>query len=214
MDYLHLLVTRYPQLEPCRAAVASAFDVLCQTYDQDGTLLICGNGVSASDDAHIGGEVMKSFVGKREVGTISQRLREQLPLDEAEYLTQHLQGALRAISLQSQSALISAFANDVSADLVYAQQVLGYGRPGDSLIAISTSGNSKNVVHAVQVAHAAGLHTIGLCGENGGRLKQLCDVCICVPACETYMVQELHLPVYHTLCLMLEQRFFGGERNG
>ena len=214
MDDLELLIRRYPRLAPCAESVRRAYECLQETYDYDGKVLACGNGGSASDAAHIVGELMKSFVRKRAVGPVEARLRELVPPEEADYLLNNLQGTLSAMSLFGEPALISAFANDVQPDLIYAQQVLGYGRAGDSLIAISTSGNSANVVHAVQVAKAAGLHTIGMTGSAGGRLKELCDVCICVPEKETFMVQELHLPVYHTLCLMLETHYFGEVSHG
>ena len=214
MDDLELLIRRYPRLAPCAESVRRAYECLQETYDYDGKVLACGNGGSASDAAHIVGELMKSFVRRRTVGPLAARLRELAPPEEADYLLGNLQGTLCAMSLFGEPALISAFANDVQPDLIYAQQVLGYGRAGDSLIAISTSGNSANVVHAVQVAKAVGLHTIGMTGSAGGRLKELCDVCICVPETETFMVQELHLPVYHTLCLMLEAHYFGEASHG
>ena len=214
MEHLELLLKRYPQLEPCKESICSAYSNLRDTYENGGKLLACGNGGSASDAAHIVGELMKSFVLKRDIGPVANRLREQLPEEEAEYLIENLQGALSAISLHGELALVSAYANDVASDMIYAQQVLGYGKAGDSLLAISTSGNSSNVVRAAEVAKALGLHTFGLTGQSGGRLKDICDVCICVPETETFQVQELHLPVYHTLCLMLESHFFGEKAHG
>ena len=176
--------------------------------------MVCGNGGGASDALHMVGELMKSFMLPRSPdGVLRARLKAAGGAD-GEYLSTHLQMALPAISLGNETALQTAYGNDVAPDLIYAQQVLGYGRAGDSLIAISTSGNSANVVHAVQVAKAVGLHTIGMTGSAGGRLKELCDVCICVPETETFMVQELHLPVYHTLCLMLEAHYFGETSHG
>jgi len=209
MDRLTMLLNRYPQLVGSKEDIKEAYLLLEDTYAHDRQVLACGNGGSASDAAHIVGELMKSFVRKRSIGNMPEKLRETAEAGEAEYLIANLQGALPAISLMGEPALISAYANDVQPDLIYAQQVLGYGHAGDSLIAMSTSGNSANVIHAVQVAKTMGMHTVGLTGRSGGRLKELCDVCVCVPETETFQIQELHLPVYHTLCLMLEDRFFG-----
>ncbi|ALS27094.1 phosphoheptose isomerase [Paenibacillus sp. 32O-W] len=152
---------------------------------------------------------MKGFMSKRPVPA---EMRDKLAMygeAEADYLAGHLQGALPAISLVSQSALSTAFINDVAADMVFAQQVYGYGRPGDALLVFSTSGNSLNVVRAVQVAKAVGLTTIAMTGESGGRLKELCDIAIRVPYTSTPDIQERHLPIYHALCMMLEEAFFG-----
>lgn len=209
MNQLELLLTRYPALKVCENDVEKAYRLLENTYEQDGKTLACGNGGSASDAAHIVGELMKSFVKMRGIGNAEQKIKDTLDKEEADYIVKNLQGTLSAISLHGELALVSAFANDVAPDMIFAQQVLGYGKKGDSLIAMSTSGNSANVVRAVQVANALGLHTIGLTGQKGGKLKEICACCICVPETETFKIQELHLPVYHTLCLMLEQRFFG-----
>jgi D-sedoheptulose 7-phosphate isomerase len=173
--------------------------------------MTCGNGGSASDAEHIVGELMKSFKLKRPV-TDAQReaLVAAFPVDGT-YLAGHLQRGIRAISLVSQSSLSSAFINDVAPDMVFAQQVFGYGSAGDVLLAISTSGNSKNVVNACKVAHTFGIGTIGMTGEHGGKLMEICDVTIRVPACETFRVQEYHLPVYHTLCAMLEMDMFSTD---
>lgn len=207
--HLELLISRYPVLEACREDIQKAFDLMRETYEKDGKVLTCGNGGSASDAAHIVGELMKSFTLRRDIGKAREQLFAALPGEDAQYIADHLEGALAAVSLQGELALSTAFSNDVSPEMVYAQQVLGLGRQGDSLIGLSTSGNSKNVVRAVQVAKALGLHTIGMTGCGGGLLKEYCDVCIRVPETETYKIQELHLPVYHTLCLMLESHFFG-----
>lgn len=189
---------RHPALDVCRGQIAKAFELLKDTYDGDGKVLVCGNGGSASDSEHIVGELMKGFALPRPY--ISEALSGK-----------KLQRGLMAISLASQSSLISAVANDNGADLVFAQQVLGYGRKNDSLIALSTSGNSPNVVNAARLAEELGLHTIGFAGGGGGLLAEVCDVCIAVPAVKTYEIQEYHLPVYHLLCLMLECRYFGQE---
>jgi D-sedoheptulose 7-phosphate isomerase len=204
-SHLIRLKTRYPELEPCLPDVALAFDLLNDTFTAGGKLLVCGNGGSAADSDHIVGELMKGFERPRPVDAAT---RQALTALGAGDLADHLQGALPAISLSAHAALMTAYINDVAADAVYAQQVYGYGRPGDILLAISTSGNSRNVLNAVRVATARGLRSIGLTGADGGALRSLCDVTICVPYTRTLEVQERHLPVYHTLCLMLEEAFF------
>lgn len=206
--YLDSLILRYPKLELCKNEIEAAFNLLCTTYKNQGKVLTCGNGGSASDAEHIVGELMKSFKCERDIGGIREKLFDYLPKAEANYISENLEGALAAISLQNETALYTAYSNDVSSEMIYAQQVFGLGKKGDSLIAISTSGNSRNILRAVQLARTMGLYTIGMTGNSGGNLKKYCDVCICVPEVETYLVQELHLPVYHTICLMLEQYFF------
>ncbi len=207
-DLLHTLVSRYPELTACLPDIQAAFDLLRATFQRGGKVLVCGNGGSAADSEHIVGELMKGYRLPRPLPEAARRRILEAWPEEGAYLADHLQGALPAISLVSQSALLSAFANDVAADMVYAQQVYGYGRPGDALIAISTSGNAANVLHAVEVGRALGLGTIGLTGREGGRLKAVCDVTIRVPADSTPAIQERHLPIYHTLCALLEEAFF------
>lgn len=209
---LEALGARYPDLRPCLGDVARAFEVLERSFRQGGKLLVCGNGGSAADSEHIVGELMKGFKLRRPVPEDFRRQLGETFGAEGAYLAEHLQGALPAISLVSQSALLTAFANDVAADLGFAQQVYGYGRAGDVLLGISTSGNAPSVLHALRVARGLGLSTLGLSGRSGGKMKALCDVAICVPASETLEIQERHLPIYHTLCLMLEEAFFGAER--
>lgn len=199
-DYLKMMTDRYPALECVRQDVNDAYEILKTSYENGGKLLVCGNGGSASDSEHIVGELMKGFYRQR-------------PLPEADRqaigeISAYLQGALCAIALTGHPALATAFLNDVKPDMIFAQQVYGYGKEGDVLIAISTSGNSVNVLHAVTVAKAKGLRVIGLTGRDGGRLKEVCDVCVTVPAQVTAEIQEYHLPVYHTLCAMLEAHFF------
>ncbi len=199
---------RYPILEKCRRQIAQAFSLLQQCYANGGKVLVCGNGGSAADAEHIVGELMKGFLRKRELPPDAiEKLQAAWPDDWA-YLSANLQGALPAISLVSQTALATAFINDVTADMVFAQQVYGYARAPDVLIGISTSGNSRNVVNAIKVAGTLGVGTIGLTGKTGGVLKDCCDVAIVVPATTTARIQELHLPVYHTLCAMVEAEFF------
>jgi len=209
MEFIKLLLERYPVLCICENEISKAYALLEKTYLNEGKVLACGNGGSASDAAHIVGELMKSFCIKRDIGKAQNAIESMLLEEDSKYICNNLQGALPAISLHGELALTSAYANDVASDMVYAQQVLGYGRKGDVLIAISTSGNSENIVRAAQTAKALGLYVVGLTGISGGKLKEICDACVCVPETETYRIQELHLPVYHALCLMLEDRFFG-----
>ncbi len=206
--HLDVLEARYPNLATCLTDVQVAFELWRESFGQGNKALICGNGGSAADSEHIVGELMKGFVRRRPPNPELVQRAEDLFGEDGGFIAQHLQGALPAISLTSQQSLLTAFGNDVNFDLVYAQQVFGYGRPGDVLVALSTSGNSLNTVYAVMVARLLGLRTIGFTGRVGGRLKELCDVTICVPEDETYKVQELHQAVYHTLCLMLEEAFF------
>ena len=204
------LFERYPSLNACRADVFDAAEAICAAYHAGGKLIVCGNGGSAADAEHIVGELMKGFLKKRPLPEETRaRIKEAFP-EDADYLSGNLQGALPAISLVNQIALGTAFANDQAADLVFAQQVLGLGNKGDVLLAISTSGNSKNVVYAVETARVCGLKTVALTGRSGGRLKPLADVTIAVPDDETYRIQELHLPVYHALCVAAEEEFFEG----
>lgn len=203
IDYLKRMEERYPALRPVCGEVKGACDILCAAYEKGGKLLICGNGGSASDAEHIVGELMKGFNMKR-------------PLDGEEKeamgeLGDYLQGALFAIALTGHPALSTAYLNDVNPKMVFAQQVYGYGRKGDVLLAITTSGNSENVLNAAKVAKAKEMKVIGLTGRDGGELKALCDICIIVPGDITADIQEYHLPVYHTICAMLEEKFFGGE---
>ncbi len=206
--YIKRLIERYPDLAGCAVAIEEAYFVLVAAFHQHRKLLICGNGGSAADSEHIVGELMKGFRLRRPLpDAMRERLMAEWP-HEGTYLSEHLQGALPALSLVSHTAFTTAYANDVAADLVFAQQVYGYGEPDDVLLCISTSGQSPNVCQAARVAHTLGLHTIGLTGGNGGLLTTLCDVSICVPRSSVEDIQEVHFPIYHTLCLMLEEHFF------
>ena len=202
------LFERYPQLESCRFSIETARDLLIDTYSNGGKVLVCGNGGSCADSEHIVGELMKGFLLKRPVGVAFTAQMKEQGFTDAEYITANLQGALPAISLASQSAILSAFANDVAADMVYAQMVYGYGTEKDVLIGLSTSGNSKNVVYAVKVAKAKKMKTIAFTGAKDSQLSEICDVAIRVPEIETYKIQELHLPVYHYLCSEVEKAFW------
>lgn len=208
-EQLQLLIERYPKLAVCKEDIKNAYKLLETAYQQGKKLLVCGNGGSASDSEHIVGELMKEFKLKRKVyGKHAAALKEIDP-ELGQVLADNLQGALPAISLTAHSSLQTAFMNDVVPELVFAQQVNGYGNAGDVFLGISTSGNSKNVLYAAVNAKAKGLKVIGLTGTKENRLMKYADVCIRVPETETYKIQELHLPVYHCLCLMLEEKFFG-----
>jgi phosphoheptose isomerase len=199
---------RYPQMAGLCGEVVRAFDLLLACYRNGGKVLLCGNGGSAADAEHVVGELMKGFLLRRPVDPgLADALKSRF--DNGDYLAGHLQKALTAISLVSQTSLVSAIANDNGADMVFAQQVLGYARPGDVLLAFSTSGNSPNVVNACKVASVLGCRSIGFTGESGGAMKGLCDIILAVPSGITFMIQELHLPLYHVLCAMLEEEWFG-----
>ncbi len=209
-QHLDTLLARYPVLQSVRAEIEAAFCLLESCYESGGKLLIAGNGGSCADSGHIVGELMKGFCKPRHVSpALADALCKADPVRGAA-LANALQGALPAIALTEHAALNTAFMNDVKdgADMAFAQQINGYGQTGDVFLGITTSGNSRNVLYAAVTARARGLKVIGLTGNGGGALKELADVTICVPSSETYQIQELHLPVYHCLCLMLEERFF------
>ena len=192
------LLMRYPALKSCQNKIVKALDMIINTYKNGGKIIICGNGGSAADSEHFVGEMMKGFLLKRKV--TDPRLPEEL--------RKGLQGALPAISLPSQSAILSAYINDVVPEMMYAQLVYGYATEKDLVIGLSTSGNSVNIVNAVKVAKAVGAKTLALTGETGGKLLEISDVTINVPEKETYKIQEYHLPIYHYLCAETEKYFF------
>jgi len=210
---LEILVNRYPELSVVKKEIAEAYQILENCYTKGGKLLIAGNGGSAADAEHIVGELMKGFKLPRKP---EAEFAEKLVAENKELgsvLAESLQGALPALALDGHPALSTAYMNDCEPLLCFAQQVNGYGKTGDVFWGISTSGNSKNVLYAATTAHAKGMKVIGLTGAKNSKLEQMSDVCIKVPQTETYMIQELHLPVYHCLCLMLEEKFFGeGEK--
>ena len=187
-------------------------DVICEGFRGGGKLITCGNGGSAADAMHIVGELMKSFRLPRKIDACRpefiKRAQELFPAD-VEYFKANLQGALPAVSLVGETSLLTAFANDVTPNLIFAQQIFGLGRRGDVLLAISTSGNSDNVLFAVEVAKIIGLKVVAMTGRRGGRLRHLSDVAVCVPADMSHTIQEFHLPIYHMLCLAAENEFFG-----
>jgi len=206
---LEILVNRYPELSAAKKEISEAYQILESCYTKGGKLLIAGNGGSAADAEHIVGELMKGFKLPRKP---EAEFAEKLVAENKELgsvLAESLQGALPALALDGHPALSTAYMNDCEPLLCFAQQVNGYGNTGDVFWGISTSGNSKNVLYAATTAHAKGMKVIGLTGAKNSKLEQMSDVCIKVPRTETYMIQELHLPVYHCLCLMLEERFFG-----
>lgn len=202
------LIKRYPQLEVCRKDIEDAYLLLQETYENNHKLLIAGNGGSAADSEHIAGEMMKRFkVGRPLQKEFADKLIAIDP-ERGLRLAKNLERPLRAVPLTSHVAITTAYMNDADATGVFAQQMLGFGDEGDVFLAISTSGNSENIISAGVVAKAMGIKTIGLTGERNSKLSEIADICIKVPETETYKIQELHLPVYHALCLMLESHFF------
>ena len=212
MTEIENLILRYPALEICRNGLQIATEKICSAFHAGNKLITCGNGGSATDALHIVGELMKGFALPRKIADFDKKftadLEKNFPND-AEYFKKNLQCALPAISLVGETALTTAFANDQAPDLSFAQQIFGIGKRGDILFAISTSGNSANVIYAVEVAKILGITTIALTGQTGGKLKNLADIAICVPSKVTYQIQEFHLPIYHAICLAAENEFFG-----
>lgn len=195
------LIERYPNLNGCQDAIKSVYNSLLKCFENDGRLYICGNGGSASDALHIVGELVKSFV-------IERKLDSDFLNKANKEMIKNLQGALPVFALVENVALATAYGNDVNPDYIFAQQVYAYVKKGDCVMGISTSGNSKNVLHALECAKFKGAITLGLTGRDGGKMKNLCDSCIIVPEYETYKIQELHLPIYHALCMMLEKKIW------
>lgn len=215
MNHLDELIERYPALSVCRADIESTFRALAECYAAGGKLLVCGNGGSAADADHIVGELMKGYLKPRPLGKDLRARLQAVDPALGPALAESLQGSLAAVNLTAGSALLSAFGNDVRPELAYAQAAFGHGRKGDVLLGISTSGNASNVRSALVVGRAVGMTTVGLTGRGGGNksawggaMAALCDIMIAVPATRTFEVQELHLPVYHCLCAMVEERFF------
>lgn len=208
MTVMETLLTRYPDLAPCAADIEKAAESLIACYENGGKVLICGNGGSCADGEHIVGELMKGFVKRR---PLSAEKRAEMKANSSaltDDVLDLLQCGLPAIALSGAPALGTAYANDVDPDMPFAQQVMGYCQKGDVLIGISTSGGAKNVALAAMVAKGLGATVIGLTGKTGGRLKELSDISVVVPCNETYQIQERHLPIYHALCLLVEEHFF------
>ena len=208
-QYIDLLILRYPQLIVAKDCIVEAYQILEESYTNDGKLLVAGNGGSAADAEHIVGELMKGFVNPRRLEAEYSDALITVNKELGRVLSENLQGALPAIALDGHLALTTAYLNDCEPLLCFAQQVNGYGRKSDVFLGISTSGNSRNILYAATVAKAKGMKVIGLTGEKDSKLSEISDTCIQVPETETYKIQELHLPVYHCLCLMLEDTFFG-----
>lgn len=209
--HINTLIERYPKLEGVRQSIIDAYLIMEECYENGGKLLIAGNGGSAADSEHIAGELMKRFKIQRPVSDeYAQRLME-IDSERGRELAKNLECSLMAIPLVAHEALSTAYINDVDGYGVFAQQLFGFGRKGDVFLGISTSGNSKNIMNATVVARASGIKVIGLTGANGGELAMVADATVKVPETETYMIQELHLPIYHCWCLMLEDRFFGKD---
>ena len=205
---LEKLIERYPPLEVCRNEIKEAGELIIDSYKNSGQLLTCGNGGSCSDADHIVGELMKSFSKKRPLDNDAKESLMAVDEERGALMSAKLEKGLPAISLNAHGALISAISNDIGGDFIFAQQVMGYGRKGDVLLGISTSGSSKNVVDACIAAKAKGLKVIALVGQTGGKMKDFSDVAIRVPSTCTPDVQEFHLPIYHALCIMAEETFF------
>ena len=208
---LEELINRYPELEVCEDDIVQAYELIQDAYDHNHKLLIAGNGGSAADSEHMAGELMKRFKTARPVNKELADKIKSVDSNRGERLIQNLEMPLRAVPLTSHLALTTAYMNDADATGVFAQQMLGFGDEGDVFLAISTSGNSENIISACILAKALGIRIVGLTGKNESKISELADVCIRVPEIETYKIQERHLPVYHCLCLMLENHYFGEE---
>ena len=208
MDYLQQLTERYPQLTAIKADINDAYTIIAESLNCGGKLLIAGNGGSAADAEHIVGELMKSFVKKRNLPESFISEINQIDSETAQYIVPRLQPGLPAIALTGHTSLNTAVINDIDGNITFAQQVYGYGKEGDVFLGISTSGNAKNVLYAAATAKAKKMKVISLSGGAGGALRRLADVSIIAPETETYKIQELHLPIHHCLCLMLEEHFF------
>lgn len=210
--HIELLITRYPVLKGIEEDIIEAYLVMEECYINGGKMLIAGNGGSAADSEHIAGELMKRFKTPRPVSEDFAKKLKSIDVERGTALAKNLECSLMAIPLVAHEALTTAYINDVDGMGVFAQQLFGYGKVGDVFLGISTSGNSKSVMNATVVARAVGIKVVGLTGANGGELAEVADVVVKVPETETYMIQELHLPVYHCWCLMLEDKFFGGDK--
>ncbi|MCI6890814.1 MAG: SIS domain-containing protein [Treponema sp.] len=208
MKYIDQLISRYPALSVCKADLEAAATILIKCFEDGGKLLIAGNGGSCADSDHISGELLKSFCKKRTPSSDLINSLKAIDEETGAYLADKLQGSLPVIALTNNTALMTASLNDVDGNVMFAQQVNGYGKKGDIFLGISTSGNSKDIIYPTVLAKAKGLTTIALTGKNGGKLKGLADISIVVPQQETFMIQELHLPVYHALCLEVEEYFW------
>ncbi len=202
------LLQRYPQLRVCEPSIDEAHEVLIKCFRNGGKLLIAGNGGSAADSDHITGELTKSFFFKRPVDEKLEKKLVDLYGEKGKELASNLEGGLPAIPLTHLTAANTAFANDTDPKSAFAQLLNSIGKEGDVFLGITTSGNSDNILKALMVAKAKGMTSIALTGRTGGKSKDLADICICAPEDETFKIQELHLPIYHALCLMIEADLF------
>jgi len=208
-DYFNELICRYPELSDIEKDIREVYNLLKKCFNNNGTLFVCGNGGSASDGEHIVGELLKGFRLKREINQdLKNKFTEKFG-EEGTNTAEKLQSGFKAISLGSHPAFLTAFANDVDADLIFAQQLFVLGKEGDVLMGFTTSGNSKNILKAMEVASVKGIKTILMTGASGGKAFKMADYSLKMPETETYKIQELHLPVYHAICLMIEEHFYG-----
>lgn len=208
MKHINLLIKRYPSLECIQQEIIDAYLLLEECFENGGKLLVAGNGGSAADSEHIAGELMKRFKVRRPVTKEYAKRLIEIDTKRGAELAKNLERSLMAIPLVAHEALTTAYINDVDGLGVFAQQLMGFGKKGDVFLGISTSGNSENILNATVVARASNIKIIGLTGSNGGELAKVSDVVVKAPETETYMIQELHLPIYHCWCLMLEEKFF------
>ncbi len=210
-DVIKDLIKRYPPLAPLEQKILETVDCLIKSFQKGHTLLVCGNGGSAADSLHFTGELMKEFAIKRDISPELKEKFSEIHPDTCGYYMNALQGALPTISLVNEVGLMTAYANDTASNLVFAQQVLAYGKKGGVLFCFSTSGNSENIIHAAKVAKVLEMTVVSLTGSSGGKLKEYSDFLLNVPCDITYQIQELHLPIYHAISLALEDEFFGGN---
>ncbi|WP_026659830.1 D-sedoheptulose-7-phosphate isomerase [Butyrivibrio sp. AC2005] len=208
LELYNELFSRYPSLEREKDNITKSFEIIRDSYKDGGKLLVAGNGGSAADAEHIVGELMKGFIKPRKLDAELTQKLTSINKELGTELSEAMQGALPAIAVVDHVALSTAFLNDVNPQMSFAQQINGYGTGKDVFLGITTSGNSENIIYAAIMAKAKGLKVVGLTGRDGGKIKDYCDACIIVPETETFKIQELHLPVYHALCLMLEEEFF------
>lgn len=212
-NHVNILIERLPVLEPVKSQLFDAYETIKKAYSEKHKLLVAGNGGSAADSEHIAGELMKSFRIPRHISPDFSDNLCRIDTEMGVFLTNRLECPLTVAPLVGYEAFSTAYINDVDADSLFAQQLLGHGQAGDVFLGISTSGNSKNILYASVVARALNMKVVGLTGANGGDLKRFADVIVNVPEEETYLIQELHLPIYHCWCLMLEEYFFGNGNN-
>ncbi len=206
------LIGKYPELSELRDSIDKVSGIIIKCYTAGGKLLICGNGGSSSDSCHLAGELMKSFERKRPLDVSFKERLADISASRGKYLAEKLEHGLPAISLSAHTSLITAICNDIDPQLIFAQQIMGYGEEKDVLLAISTSGNSKNIIDACITARAMNITVVGITGRSGGEMKEYCNILINVPREQTASVQELQLPVYHAICRIVEEYFYGEEK--